>query len=75
MNACQAGIESQCKYCCDDDDSLTCQFCEANIKTACPSTSGLEFLADTGSEEDLISRVIMQCITPPFQLKTQLDNC
>ena len=56
VNACQAGIESQCEYCCDDDDSLTCQFCEANIKTACPSTSGLEFLADTGSEEDLISR-------------------
>ena len=67
VSACQTGIESKCKNCCDDDDSLSCQFCKANIKTACPSASGLEFLADTGSEEDLISKGRITA--------SQLDNC
>ena len=56
VKASLSGMECKCKFCCDFDASMTCEYCEATMKTACPSTSGLEFLADTGSEEDLISR-------------------
>ena len=52
----KAGVESKCKYECEEDDGPTCQYCENTLKMSCISTNGLEFLADTGSEEDLISR-------------------
>ena len=39
------------------DFGLTCQHCEKLYQLSCPAhNAGLEFLADTGSEEDLISR-------------------
>ena len=51
----EAGVESVCKYKCDKHGP-TCEHCESTLKMSCVSPIGLEFLADTGSEEDLTGR-------------------
>ena len=49
-------VKVPCNFECSDF-GLTCQHCEKLYQLSCPAHSaGLEFLADTGSEEDLISR-------------------
>ena len=62
-NVVQASLRGEsvdCDYECEDETSLTCECCEnfgRAAELACPSAVDyLEFLADTGSEEDLISR-------------------
>ena len=55
------GIPSPCDYECPsnehEDFNVTCQHCEEVSKTACiGALAGIQFLADTGSEEDLISK-------------------
>ena len=49
-------VKVPCNFECSDF-GLTCQHCEKLYQLSCAAHSaGLEFLADTGSEEDLISR-------------------
>ena len=53
------GIPSLCDYECPSNDredfNVTCQHCEEVSKTACAGAlAGIQFLADTGSEEDRI---------------------
>ena len=45
-----------CDYECEEEGFM-CEGCEKSIRSACAGlVPGLEFLADTGSEEDLISK-------------------
>ena len=49
-------VQVPCDFECSDF-GLTCQHYEKLYQLSCPAHSaGLDFLADTGSEEDLISR-------------------
>ena len=49
-----AGVAATCKFKCEE--SIACEHCENLSRPACPGTRvGVEFLADTGSEEDLMS--------------------
>ena len=49
-------VKSQCEYECEEE-GFVCEHCEKLVRPACAGlVPGLEFLADTGSEEDLISR-------------------
>ena len=51
-----AKVQVPCNFECSDF-GLTCQHCEKLCQLSCPAhNAGLEFLAGTGSEEDLISR-------------------
>ena len=60
------GVSAPCNYMCGDDEDensehpasiLSCEHCCNLNSRACPGfNAGLEFLADTGSEEDLISK-------------------
>ncbi|CAE7379256.1 unnamed protein product [Symbiodinium natans] len=55
----EGGERTDCRLECDEPDSLTCGMCKHVVESseiACPGiATPLEFLADTGSEEDLIS--------------------
>ena len=61
------GVECDCGYMCGDESDdeedpapvaiLRCEHCSVEERNACLGfNAGLEFLADTGSEEDLISK-------------------
>ena len=53
-----------CHYQCDEE-GLMCEHCERTVRPSCAGlVPGLEFLADTGSEEDLISRTDTQVHFP-----------
>ena len=53
-----------CHYQCDEE-GLMCEHCERTVRPSCAGlVPGLEFLADTGSEEDLISRTDAQVHFP-----------
>ena len=50
-----AGVVAACEFECQE--GITCEFCKSLRRPACPGTRvGIEFFADTGSEEDFISR-------------------
>ena len=55
----EGGERTDCRLECDEPDSLMCGMCKHVVESseiACPGiATPLEFLADTGSEEDLIS--------------------
>ena len=52
-------VQVPCSFECSDF-GLTCQHCEKLYQLSCPANyAGLEFLADTGSEEDLLSRSVL----------------
>ena len=55
----EGGEKTDCHLECDEPDSLMCGMCKHVVESseiACPGiATPLEFLADTGSEEDLIS--------------------
>ena len=58
------GVVPPCKFECEEED-ITCEHCAELCKPACPSKlMGIEFLADTGSEEDLISQQDQQSFFP-----------
>ena len=58
VEASTAKVQVPCNFECSDF-GLTCQHCEKLYQLSCPAhNAGLEFLADTGSEEDLISNLI-----------------
>eukprot|EP00439_Symbiodinium_sp_Y106_P076373 s1894_g15.t1 len=49
-------MNAKCEFECDEE-GFVCEHCERLIRPACAGlVPGLEFLADTGSEEDLISK-------------------
>eukprot|EP00439_Symbiodinium_sp_Y106_P006827 s4042_g1.t1 len=49
-------MKAKCEFECDEE-GFVCEHCERLIRPACAGlVPGLEFLADTGSEEDLISK-------------------
>ena len=49
-------MKAQCHFECNEE-GFVCEHCERLIRPACAGlVPGLEFLADTGSEEDLISK-------------------
>ena len=59
-----SGVVPPCKFECEEED-ITCEHCADICKPACPSKLvGIEFLADTGSEEDLISQQDQQSFFP-----------
>ena len=59
-----SGVVPPCKFECEGED-MTCEHCTDVSKPACPSRLvGIEFLADTGSEEDLISQQDQQSFFP-----------
>ena len=59
-----SGVVPPCKFECEEED-ITCEHCADVCKPACPSRLvGVEFLADTGSEEDLISQYDQQSFFP-----------
>ena len=58
------GFPAACHYQCDEE-GLMCEHCERTVRPSCAGlVPGLEFLADTGSEEDLISRTDAQVHFP-----------
>ena len=68
------GIPSPCDYECPsnehEDFNVTCQPCEEVSKTACiGALAGIQFLADTGSEEDLISKHDHQAFFSDIQVQ------
>ena len=68
------GIPSPCDYECPSNDredfNVTCQHCEEVSKTACAGAlAGIQFLADTGSEEDLISKHDHQAFFSDIQVQ------
>ena len=68
------GIPSPCDYECPsnehEDFNVTCQHCEEVSKTACiGALAGIQFLADTGSEEDLISKHDHQAFCSDIQVQ------
>ena len=68
------GIASPCDYECPSNDredfNVTCQHCEEVSKTACAGAlAGIQFLADTGSEEDLISKHDHQAFFSDIQVQ------
>ena len=61
-------VPTKCGYMCED---LTCESCERTPPPACSGiVPGLEFLADTGSEEDLISKEDLRIHYPSVEVKT-----
>ena len=54
VRAMLSGEVFQCGFDCDFEDGLTCEHCGAHAHAAVAHRSRLEFLADTGSEEDLV---------------------
>ena len=57
-------VPAVCHYKCDEE-GLMCEHCERTVRPSCAGlVPGLEFLADTGSEEDLISRTDTQVHFP-----------
>ena len=59
-----SGVVPPCEFECEGED-MTCEHCTDVSKPACPSRLvGIEFLADTGSEEDLISQQDQQSFFP-----------
>ena len=61
-------VPTKCGYMCED---LTCESCERTPAPACSGiVPGLEFLADTGSEEDLISKEDLRIHYPSVEVKT-----
>ena len=59
-----SGVVPPCEFECEEED-ITCEHCADVCKPACPSRLvGIEFLADTGSEEDLISQYDQQSFFP-----------
>ena len=49
-------MTAKCEFECDEE-GFVCEHCKRLIRPACAGlVPGLEFLADTGSEEDLISK-------------------
>ena len=68
------GIPSPCDYECPsnehEDFNVTCQHCEEVSKTACiGALAGIQFLANTGSEEDLISKHDHQAFFADIQVQ------
>ena len=68
------GIPSPCDYESPsnehEDFNVTCQHCEEVSKTACiGALAGIQFLADTGSEEDLISKHDHQAFFSDIQVQ------
>ena len=69
------GIPSPCDYECPstecEDFSTTCQHCEEVSKTACAGAlARIPFLAETGSEEDLISKHDHQAFFSDIQVQS-----
>ena len=59
-----SGVVPPCKFESEEED-ITCEHCVDLCKPACPSKLvGIEFLADTGSEEDRISQQDQQSFFP-----------
>ena len=68
VNSMMNDVPTKCGYMCED---LTCESCERTPAPACSGiVPGLEFLADTGSEEDLISKEDLRIHFPSVEVKT-----
>ena len=68
------GTPSPCDYECPnaecEDLGTTCQNCEEVSKTACAGAlAGIQYLADTGSEEDLVSKHDHQALFSDIQVE------
>ena len=51
------GMKAKCDFECNDEEGFVCERCERLVRSGCAGlVPGLEFLADTGSEEDLTSK-------------------
>eukprot|EP00439_Symbiodinium_sp_Y106_P045700 s6612_g5.t2 len=51
------GMKAKCDFECNDEEGFVCEHCERLVRSGCAGlVPGLEFLADTGSEEDLTSK-------------------
>ncbi|OLQ04708.1 hypothetical protein AK812_SmicGene12191 [Symbiodinium microadriaticum] len=61
-------IPAACQYECEEE-GLMCESCEKTVRPSCAGlVPGLEFLADTGSEEDLISKNDKQAHFPDIPI-------
>ena len=61
-------IPAACQYECEEE-GLMCESCEKTVRPSCAGlVPGLEFLADTGSEEDLISKNEKQAHFPDIPI-------
>ena len=67
-------MNAKCEFECDEE-GFVCERCERLIRPACAGlVPGLEFLADTSSEEDLIKSASLtveltsqMCLSDPLQ--------